>query len=171
MTRPGEPAETGNELEVGQETLAAEAEGIALPGGAELEQPTSAAPGTELAPAPPASWAPITPAIVEGVDLFVCPAWELTADEKRALADALAPALDQLFPGGIGDERWAPYFRVLVVAGGIVALRYDRKSGKLRPLKSKPTSSSPDSSAPQLGAGEDQGGAATAAAFSTAPGA
>ncbi len=128
-----------NEVEVDQDAIAAEVAAVELP-------PDTSPPGAGIggeagvpgAPAlvePAASWIHVTPAIVSGLDLFVCPAWQLTGDEKTALADALAPALDQLFPGGLGAERWAPYFRLLVVAGGIVVLRYDRDTGKLKPLR------------------------------------
>jgi hypothetical protein len=137
-----------NPVLVDSDELAAEAERVELPPG-EPAAPAGegAAPVFQLVEEPPpAAWAEITPGIVEAVDLFVCPAWELTAPEKSALADALAPALDQAFPGGIGDERWAPYFRLLIVAGGIVAMRFDRNAGKLKPLRVK----SADDPAPDL---------------------
>lgn len=135
-----------NELDVDNDELAAEAAAVPLPsdstpqsdvdGAAASGQPDAA--GTPA----PASWAPLTPPIFEAVDLFVCPAWKLTAQEKAALADALAPVLDRLFPGGVSDERWAPYFRLLLVAGGVVAMRYDRTTGKLQPMRAKPKNDS-----------------------------
>lgn len=100
------------------------------PSGASLEGAPPAAAGQVSA-----SWAPVSPAIVQLVDLFVCPAWKLTQQERDALAEALAPALDQLFPGGLGDERWAPYARLAMIAGGIVLSRFDRETGKLAPLR------------------------------------
>lgn len=165
--------EPGNELDVDQEALAAEAAAIVPPEDLVPPGPTDQepAPGAdqELAPGEPApsSWAPVTPSIVALVDKLVCPAWELTAAEKLELAEALAPVLDQVFPGGLGSERWAPYVRLAFVAAGITLARYDGDRGKFRPLRNTRTSSS-SSSAPaaeRLGAGDDgpAGGFSTAA--------
>lgn len=126
------------EVEVDHADLAAQAEHIELPPDetAAPEAPGAAiagVPATQVSPQR-APWSALCPGIVSALDLLVCPAWELTDAEKAALADSLGPALDQLFPGGLGDERWAPYFRVLLIAGGIVALRYDPRRRTLKPL-------------------------------------
>ena len=130
-------AENQHDLDLA--ALAREADAVPLPDTAELVAATGSSdePGSPGEPAPSASWAPITPGIVAGVDLFVCPGWKLTDAEKTALADALTPALDQAFPGGLGDEKYASWVRLLIVTGGIVALRYDRDTGRLAPLREK----------------------------------
>ncbi len=160
--------ETGNELDVDQEQLAAEAAALEVPTDA-TPPPGGAAPGPDTAAgqidqAPPSSWAPVTPSIVALLDKLVCPAWELKADEKLELADALAPVLDQVFPGGLGSERWAPYVRLAFVSAGITLARYDGERGKFQPLRkarASPSSSTP----PAPGAGDDD---VPAAGFSTA---
>lgn len=160
----------GNELDVDQDQLAAEAAAIPVPDDAPApgapDQP--AAPGVELEPGAPApsAWAPVTPSIVALLDKLACPAWELTADEKNELAESLAPVLDQVFPGGLGSERWAPYVRLVFVAAGITLARYDAERGKFRPLrKSRAASSSSSSTPPAPGAGDDD---VPAGGFSTA---
>jgi len=137
------PGDASNELDVNADELASEAAAVPLPDSplpsnaegdaAPALDAGAASPGAEA----PSSWAPITPGIISGIDLFVCPAWELTDQEKNALSDALAPALDQAFPGGLGDEKYAPWFRLLIVAGGVAAMRYDRERGRLKPLRVK----------------------------------
>lgn len=126
-----------NRVEVDEARIAAE---MAAAANTAPELATGEAPAAQGAPvtdpaAPPreSSWAPICPAVVTVLDTFVMPNWQLTADEKAGLGEALAPVLDDLFPGGLGSERWAPYFRLLAVCGGIVLTRYDREKG-LPPL-------------------------------------
>jgi hypothetical protein len=83
----------------------------------------------------PSSWAPICPAVVQVLDLFVCPNWKLREEERTALEESLAPVLDDLFPGGVGDARWAPYFRLAFVVGGVALSRLDRETGRFPPLR------------------------------------
>jgi hypothetical protein len=85
-----------------------------------------------------ASWLPVCPGVVQVFDTFICPNWELTTDEKNALAESLAPVLDDLFPGGLGSERWAPYARFALICAGVVVMRVDRETGKLPPLRIAP---------------------------------
>lgn len=127
-----------NELEVDHDQLAGEAAAIELP--ADSAAPGGAAPAPAAAPAtieqgePAASWSSVTPGLVVALDLAVCPNWKLSDDEKHELAAALAPVFDQLFPGGIGNERHAPYFRLLAVVLAIAGPRFDRESFRFKPL-------------------------------------
>ena len=82
--------------------------------------------------APGESWAPVVAGFMGLADV-VAPNWELQPPEKNAFADALTPILDQLFPGGFGNERWAPYVRLVAVTAGIVMVRME--NGRLRPLR------------------------------------
>lgn len=129
-----------NRVEVDEARIAAEMEAAAARGESET---SAAAPGTAPDDAPvtaepqPSTWAPICPGVVSVVDTFVMPNWKLTAEEKDTLTEALAPVLDDLFPGGIGSERWAPYFRLVFVCGGIVMTRWNRDEG-LPPLHAEP---------------------------------
>lgn len=113
--------------------------------GAAPEQAT----GAEAQAAPvegepqPSSWAPICPAVVFALDVFGMPNWKLKPEEKTALQECLAPVLDDLFPGGLGSERWAPYFRLLAVCGGIVLVRFDPEKG-LPPLHAEDDSEAKD---------------------------
>lgn len=159
-----------NELEVDHAALAADAAAVPLP--ENLDAPGAAAeaggdaPGADMAP--PASWAPLTPGLVSAVDLFVCPNWDLQDAEKLELAAALAAVLDQVFPGGLGDERWAPYLRLLIIAGGIVAARYDPDAGRISPLRKKKPAQ--DGAADSSAAGVPGGkGAQPAGSFTTTP--
>lgn len=129
-----------NQHEVDQDRIDAELEAVAVPDsppGASQVGPGPSGAGApsdagQLAPAP-SSWAPATPMLVLALDRGVCPNWKLSADEKRELEEALAAVLDQLFPGGMGDERWAPYIRLVAVAGGIAAARFHE--GRFTPLR------------------------------------
>lgn len=132
------PVDTGaNSVEVDEERIAAEMAAAveASDAGAQPGAPVAAEEG---APAP-STWAPMCPGVVAVLDTFVVPNWQLKPEEKDGLAEALAPVLDDLFPGGLGSERWAPYFRLLAVAGGIVLTRWDREKG-LPPLHAEPES-------------------------------
>ncbi len=129
---------TDNMHDIDPAALAAEADAIAA------EVPAETAPG-EAPAAPPAdpaaqveAWGSICDGAVQLLDVFVCPAWVLEAREKAALAEALAPVLNDLFPGGLGNERWAPYFRLAMVASGVAFSRFDRDAGKFKPLRLPP---------------------------------
>jgi hypothetical protein len=87
------------------------------------------------AAAPAESWAPVVAGMMGLADV-IAPNWELQPAEKDAFADALSPILDQLFPGGFGNERWAPYVRLLAVSAGIVMVRVE--NGQLKPLRAPP---------------------------------
>jgi hypothetical protein len=136
-----------NTVDVDAAALTAEADSIAAAAAPALNADTSAqsasdAANTEAAPAG-ASWLPVCPGVVQVLDTFVCPNWKLTTDEKHALAESLAPVLDDLFPGGLGSARWAPYARLAMICGGVVLMRVDRETGKLPPLRIAPPKKEP----------------------------
>lgn len=141
-----------NTLEIDHEQLAREAEAAIspkLPGGA---PPPFGAPAA--APVPESeSWAPIVSGLMGLADV-VAPNWDLLPEEKSAFADALTPILDQLFPGGFGNERWAPYVRLAAVSAGIVMVRVE--DGRLKPLRKPPAPPPPP---PAANAGAANGGA------------
>lgn len=157
-----------NDVNVDNDALAAEAAGIPLP--PDATPAGGAAPGPETAPAAidqapqPSSWASSTPMLVFLIDRLAVPNWKLTDQEKGDLGDALAPVLDDLFPGGMGSEKWAPYFRLLAVGASITLARVH--DGKLTPLRAP----SDDEAAP---AADPDAEAKTAGPFMTggAPGA
>lgn len=137
-----------NELDIDQTAIAAEAEAVPLPDHSMpgIEEGGAGAPTTSDAPAPmpeaAQSWSSITPGLVVMLDVGLCPNWQLTDQEKHELDGALAATLDQLFPGGIGNERWAPYFRLLAVAVGIAGARFDTDAMRFKPLR-KPRAAEP----------------------------
>lgn len=122
-----------NPIDLDPDELAREADRVDLP----PENDAGPAPRFELKGEAPAvsTWAAYTPGVSEVVSILVCPGWHLTDQEKESLADALTPVLEDLFPGGLGDPRWAPYFRLVAVAGGIVLSRYDPEAGRFPPLQ------------------------------------
>lgn len=125
-----------NRVEVDEARIVAEMEAAAARGDGAIDAAApEAGPVDAPVPAepPPSTWAPICPGAVVVLDTFVMPNWKLTGEEKEALSESLAAVLDDLFPGGIGSERWAPYFRLAFVAGGIVLTRWNREEG-LPPL-------------------------------------
>lgn len=80
------------------------------------------------------SWAGITEGGVVLVDIIVLPQWNLTEREKEALTKATADVLEQLFPGGMDDPRWAPWVRLLSVSVAITMVRRDPATGKFPPI-------------------------------------
>lgn len=118
-----------NTLDIDHAALALEAETAVnlqrAPGGFGSTEPQPAA-------APGESWAPVVAGMMGLADV-IAPNWELQPAEKEAFGDALSPILDQLFPGGFGNEKWAPYVRLLAVSAGIVMLRVE--NGRLKPLR------------------------------------
>lgn len=117
----------GNVVDVDPEALRREADAVAA---AAPEPMTGAAPAAVPAAAPSGDWRPVADMLVLTLDLAVLPQWNLTAPEKSELAASVDGVLVRLFPGGMDSEQWAPYLRLLAVAGGIVAARA-LESGKL----------------------------------------
>lgn len=90
------------------------------------------------------SWNEVTPGLVAAADVLILPQWQLRDDEKKNLAGALGDVLDQIFPGGMSDARWAPYVRLVAVSIAIVAVRRDPKTGSLPPLGPMKRAEKPD---------------------------
>lgn len=157
-----------NELEVDHAALATEAERVELPTDTSApgaDAPAGGdAPGATIPPAASESWSAVTPGLIVVLDLVVCPNWELTDDEKTEFGAALVPVLHRLFPGGLGDERWAPYFRLAAVTLAIAASRFDREKFRFKPLREKKAEEPSEPGAAPRTAGN-------AGSFSTAPGA
>lgn len=80
------------------------------------------------------SWGAVTPAIIQVVDTLVLPQWNLQQKEKTELSESIGEILDQLFPGGLANEKWAPYIRLTLVSSAIVLTRVDPETKKLPPL-------------------------------------
>jgi hypothetical protein len=80
------------------------------------------------------SWCALTPPIFQIVDTLVLPQWELKAAEKKELSEATGQILDQLFPGGIGNEKWAPYVRLFAAVSAIALSRVDPETKRLPPI-------------------------------------
>lgn len=87
--------------------------------------------------APCESWSQVTPGIVVAADLLLLPQWNLQQQEKDELSGAIAGVLDQLFPGGMSDARWAPYFRLVAISVAVGVSRRDPETGKFPPLGPK----------------------------------
>jgi hypothetical protein len=83
------------------------------------------------------SWNEVTPGLVAAADVLLLPQWHLADEEKAQLAGALGGVLDQLFPGGMNDPRWAPYLRLAAVSVAIVVTHRDPTTGKLPALGPK----------------------------------
>jgi hypothetical protein len=112
-------------LDAEADRILAESEGVAAaPGGATLD---SGALGQ-------GSWTEVTPGLVAAADVLLLPQWNLREDEKAQLADAIGGVLDQLFPGGMSDPRWAPYLRLVAVSVAITVTHRDPITGKFPPL-------------------------------------
>lgn len=127
-----------NAHDIDPAALAAEADAVPLP---ELGPDLGA--GQEAAAPPPSPWASMTPGFVEALAVVVLPSWGLAAEEKAAVADALAPVLDDIFPGGLGAERWAPYLRLVLVGASVAAAHRDPETGRWPPLFVRPEAAAP----------------------------
>ncbi|MPY23914.1 hypothetical protein [Shewanella sp. YLB-07] len=64
---------------------------------------------------------------------FICPAWEIAAEEQGALAQSYADVIDKYFPGGAGT--FGIELSALLITGAIIAPRLK----KPRKHEDKPT--------------------------------
>ncbi len=174
-----------NPVELDPAQLAAEADAVDVPDetppGAAGEAPP-AAPGGEggeltfdQAEALAASYEGAAFVLYDQAATIVAPNWQVTRDEKRALAHSTAVALALWFP----DQQLPPkYVALLTLAGTFYAItdaRRDPATGQLRPLRAPPPAR-PSSSTGGAGSGEDQdqagpapaAGAKVGGGFSTA---
>lgn len=109
----------------------------------------------------PESWMTAASWSVDFVDKKFCPAWQIDAGEKEALAKSLADVLDLYLPGAMaGFDNWHPVFRLVGTLGMISAMRIDFKTWQLAPLH-EGTKEAHDESKPagrqlDLNGGDDQ---------------
>lgn len=87
-------------------------------------------------PAAPAdiSWSKLMEPVFQVVDTLVLPQWNLREEEKAELSASTGEILDQIFPGGLANEKWAPYVRLLAVSCTVILTRIDPETRKLPPL-------------------------------------
>ena len=85
--------------------------------------PEGAGPGAgpEAAPVPDLPTADALRFFLAPLFALLAPAWEVTAGEVDALADAYAPVVDKYWPGGVGVEGGA-----LLVTAAVLAPRLGR---------------------------------------------
>lgn len=127
-----------NPVELDQAALDAEADRLFAESPIEPATATGAGdPVPELGHTGLGSWNEVTPGLVAAADVLLLPQWNLRDDEKAQLAGALGGVLDQLFPGGMSDPRWAPYMRLAAVTVAIVVTHRDPTTGKLPALGPK----------------------------------
>lgn len=93
-------------------------------------------------PEMPTEWDMYMMMAVNVVAKVALPQWNLTDEEKHELTKSTAHILQDLFPGGLSG-RYAPYLRLITVAGVIVITRHKEHGGKLPglgPKKEEPVS-------------------------------
>lgn len=121
--------------------------------------PPDSAPGAEPGGAPRddgsanaeqsgGSWAEITPGLVTLATIVVLPQWGITQEEAGHVSKALADVLEQVFPGGMGNSKWAPWIRLAMVSTGVVLARFDAEVGfpPIGPRRPKPVGPSSEAS-------------------------
>jgi hypothetical protein len=139
-----------NPVELDAPLLDAEADRIFSESAAEAT--TAAADAGGLVNTGQGSWNEVTPGLVAAADVLILPQWHLRDEEKTQLADALGSVLDQLFPGGLSDPRWAPYLRLVAVSVAITVTHRDPITGKFPPLGPMKLAEIPDAAAATDGA-------------------
>lgn len=129
-----------NSLDVNPEELDSQAQQLALVG-PQIEPDPPPAPEPEIELESVAlegtvenGWRIVVEQLVTVSDALVFPQWKLQKEEKEVINESLCAILDQIFPGGIGNEKWAPYIRLVLVSGSIVLTRLDPKTRSLPPL-------------------------------------
>jgi hypothetical protein len=86
----------------------------------------------------PDSWRTVADKTVEFSAGAICPAWELTNDEKGQLSAAVAEVLDHYFPGALqGFDRWHPLSKLAGTMFYVAVLRFDFETGRMAPLRKK----------------------------------
>ncbi len=111
------------------ENAALEAELAAAMAGA----PSDGAPLAPEAPAPVdpvANWRAFVTPTTAMIATGILPQWEISQAEQQGFSDALSECLAQLFPDGL-DGKYACWFRLVAVTGGVVAVRAMQNGGKL----------------------------------------
>lgn len=80
------------------------------------------------------SWTKLMEPIFQVVDTLVLPQWNLREEEKAELSASTGQILDQIFPGGLANEKWAPYVRLVAVSCTVILTRIDPETRKLPPI-------------------------------------
>ena len=108
-----------------------EAEANAALAAAPVEPALSPAPAPvpEYDPNAPTEWDMYMQIAVEMLANVGLPQWNLNPHEKNELTKSLAHILEQQFPGGLSG-RYAPYLRLITVAGLVCVTRY-QEHGRL----------------------------------------
>jgi hypothetical protein len=121
----------------------------------EADAVLGSAPSAEPAPDPQSSessqsrsggsWEEMTPGLVTLLTFVVFPQWQISAEEQTHVSKATADVLEQVFPGGMQDARWAPWLRLTLVCAGVALARFDAESGfpPLGPRVEKPVTPEP----------------------------
>lgn len=92
----------------------------------------------ETSESDPGSWLTVSTQVTDAVSARVCPAWELSVDERSHLAGSLAGVLDHYFPGAMyGFANWHPLAQLAGTLFGIAALRIDYATWTFAPLHRK----------------------------------
>lgn len=96
--------------------------------------------GADSAEKPDAGWSDITPGVVTLLTFVVFPQWGISPEEQREVSKAAADVLEQVFPGGMANKRWAPWIRLGLVSSGVVLARFDPEVGfpPIGPRREKP---------------------------------
>lgn len=100
-----------------------------------------------------AGWSDIMPGLITLLSFAVFPQWAFSAEEQAELSKASAEVLEQVFPGGMGNKRWAPWIRLGLVSSGVVLARFHPDDGfpPLGPRREKPVGPEPSSTAAGAG--------------------
>jgi len=134
-----------SEVSIDPVALSADADQVARE--FEVQNPAAPPPGEELAPVDPNQPTPeqiregyrvLSLAVIDRGSSVLCPAWNITADEKGSLSSACAEALALWFPDQVIPPK---YMALLVVAGvtlEIIDKRRDPKTGELMPRVHEP---------------------------------
>jgi hypothetical protein len=90
----------------------------------------------ETAQSEPESWLPVARQSVDFCAHQVCPAWELTDDERAQVAAGVAEVLDHYFPGALhGFAAWHPLAKLCGTLFFVALSRFDFDRGEFKPLQ------------------------------------
>lgn len=139
-----------NVVDVDAVALDREAESVlrGAPMGGATPDPSAHHGGAESsAEQPDAGWSDITPGLVTLLTFVVFPQWGISAEEQKEVSKAAADVLEQIFPGGMGNKKWAPWIRLGLVSTGVVLARFDPEVGfpPMGPRREKPVGPEPSS--------------------------
>lgn len=103
----------------------------------------------ETATSEPESWLTVARKSVDFTAGAVCPAWELTAEERGELSLSVAQVLDHYFPGALaGFESWHPLAKLSGTCFFIAMTRFDLQALQFQPLHYQPKGDNNDDGKP-----------------------